>query len=72
MSKYTIIVEQEAGYRGVEYWTAYEDNLFDADFDGEGYVANYAQATGNSKWDAIEDLLLSIREQEEREANEQT
>ena len=67
MSRYDIRVEMAEKFRGVEYWYAYEDQRFDAELDGDGYVGNYAQGTGGTKWDAIEDLLLRIRDQEDRE-----
>jgi len=60
--RYDIRVEMVEKYRGVEYWTAYEDQRYDCDCDQDGFFPNYAQASGSSKWEAVRELIEQLEE----------
>lgn len=61
---YDIRVEMVEKYRGVEYWVAIDDQRYDCDCDQDGFIPNYAQATANSKWDAVRQLIDQLEEEE--------
>ena len=46
-------------------WYAVDHERFDADFDGEGYVPNYAQASGSTQWEAMRALIDQLEEADE-------
>jgi len=43
-------------------WIAIEDQRYDVDGDSEGYRANFAQAIGSTKWDAVRQLIDKLEE----------
>lgn len=48
-------------------FVAIDDQRYDCDGDSEGYYPNYAQATGNSKWEAVRELINNLEEEDNRE-----
>ena len=56
--RYDIRVEEDR----LGFWTAIDDARYDVDGDSEGYRANYAQAIGNTKWEAVRQLIEQLEE----------
>jgi hypothetical protein len=44
------------------FWVAIDDKRYDVDGDSEGHYPNFAQAIGNTKWDAIRQLIDKLEE----------
>ncbi len=58
--KLEIRVTHDNTFRGKEYWSAVEENVYDVDCDQDGYHVTAGMGTGHSPREAIDALLDSL------------